>query len=212
MKDIQLSSSHLNSVHIPMVSKGWTNGNKVMIVMHGLGDSLDSYVDFTKEVNVTGLHYLLLNAPKRYFFGYSWYDLPPENPRIGIDHSVDLLLKTIQEIKENGFENEDIFLCGFSQGGCIAMETYFRFQGSLGGLVCLSPRLYLDKLPEKLNKTPTFIAHGRNDEAIDFNETFHNAQKIKELNPEITFNEYEYGHTFDIDTIMDLREWLNNYL
>ena len=107
-----------------MVSKGWTNGNKVMIVMHGLGDSMDSYVDVTKEINVTGLHYILVNAPRPYFFGHSWYDIPPGNPRIGIDESVEILLSCIEELKKEGFESEDIFLLGFSQGGCIAFETY----------------------------------------------------------------------------------------
>ena len=210
--DKKLEFSKLQSIHIPMVSKGWTNGNKVMIVMHGLGDSMDSYIDVTKEINVTGLHYILVNAPRPYFFGHSWYDIPPGNPRIGIDESVEILLSCIEELKKEGFESEDIFLLGFSQGGCIAFETYYRYPEKLGGIIGLSPRLYLDKLPNELISTPLFIAHGKNDDAIDFHETLENAKKIKERNNNLVFHEYDYGHTFDIDTIMELREWLNEYL
>ena len=77
------------------------------------------------------------------------------------------------------FESEDIFLLGFSQGGCIAFETYYRYPEKLGGVIGLSPRLYLDKLPSELISTPLFIAHGKNDEAINFNETLENAKKLK---------------------------------
>ncbi len=195
-----------------MVSKGHTNGKKIMIVMHGLGDSLDSYEPLAKEINVTGLHYLLVNAPKSYFFGHSWYDIPPGNPRQGIDESVKKLQQTISELNDQGFKNEDIFLLGFSQGGCIAMETLYSLKGPLAGIIALSPRLYLEKLPSSISKTPIFMAHGKTDEAINFNETFSNMNEIKKLNPDLEFHAYDYGHTFDIDTIMDLRVWLNNHL
>ena len=212
----KLTTKHLEFKHIPMVSKGWTDGNKAMIVMHGLGDSLDSYVEITKEINVTGLHYLLVNAPMPYFFGHSWYDIPPGNPHKGIVKSTEIILKIIAELKDQDFESRDIFVLGFSQGGCIALETYYQLEESLGGIIALSPRMYEDRMPNELNEfqkqTPIFSAHGHFDQAIPFQETKSRIQKLAALSADIVFKEYEMEHTIDYYEIMDLREWLNEYL
>ncbi|EQC43807.1 serine hydrolase [Bacteriovorax sp. Seq25_V] len=177
---------------------------------------MESYKVLTKEINVTGLNYLLLNAPKKYYFGFSWYDLPPSDPMIGIESSSDLLLEIIEEVKSQGFESEDIFLCGFSQGGCIAMETFYKYQDTLGGVVALSPRLYPKNIPiqfsETQKKTPFFMAHGRFDEVINFNETKSIIEDKLSTALEIEFHYYEMGHEIDPYEILDLRNWLNDHL
>ncbi len=211
-----VTTKYLEFKHIPMVSKGWTDGNKAMIVMHGLGDSLDSYVEITKEINVTGLHYLLVNAPTPYLYGHSWYDLQPGNPHKGIIRSSQIILNIITELKQQGFESSDIFLFGFSQGGCIALETFYQLEEKLGGIIALSPRMYEERMPNELNefqkKTPIFSAHGHYDQAIPFLETKSCVQKLMSLDAEIVFKEYEMEHTIDYYEIMDLRVWLNEYL
>lgn len=207
----------LENFYIKAPQKSVTNSKKVMIVMHGLGDSLESYKILTKEINVTGLNYLLLNAPKKYYFGYSWYDLPPANPHTGIINSSDLILGIIDKLTtEHEVLHEDIFLCGFSQGGAIAMETFYKLDQKIAGVVALSPRLYTDRIPDKFTneqeKTPLFMAHGKFDEVINFKETkeiFN--QKLSKLGL-ANFNEYEMGHEIDPDEILALRNWLNHLL
>ncbi len=212
----EISTKYLDHLHLNMISKGWTNGNKIMIVMHGLGDSLDSYVEVTKEINVTGLHYLLVNAPRPYFFGHSWYDMPPNEPHPGIVESVSIINKVIEELYTQGFQSQDIFLMGFSQGGCIALETFYTLKKPLGGIIALSPRIYEQRIPSQLSDeqkaTPIFCAHGHHDQAIPFTQTKQRFQNIAKLHPQTVFNEYEMEHTIDYYEIMDLREWLNNYL
>ncbi len=204
--------SKLSSLFIEKSKKGVTNGNKIMIVMHGLGDSLDSYKVLAKEINVTGLNYLLLNAPKKYYFGYSWYDLPPNDPMTGIESSSDLILEVIEEVKTQGFQSEDIFLCGFSQGGCIAMETFYKYKEKLGGVVALSPRLYPKNIPSAFIPTPLFMAHGQFDEVINFKETKEIVETKLATVLDIDFHHYEMGHEIDPYEILDLRNWLNDHL
>ena len=83
-----LKTENFKYTYIPAVNFG-KNANKVMIVMHGLGDSKDSYTDFCKELNVSGLHYLVIDGPIPYFFGNAWYDPPPEDHKTGIKFSLD---------------------------------------------------------------------------------------------------------------------------
>lgn len=212
MNNLSLESFY---IHAPI--KSGTKSNKLMIVMHGLGDSLESYKTFVKEINVTGLNYLLLNAPKRYYFGYSWYDIAPGNPHIGIVNSV----KTIQDIlikitTETEFKMEDIFICGFSQGAAISMETFYQINKKLAGIICLSPRLYPNRIPETFNEaqinTPVFMAHGEFDEVINFKETKQiYDERISSLNL-AKFHSFEMGHEIDPFEILALRNWLNEYL
>jgi phospholipase/carboxylesterase len=207
--------SKLESFFIPQVSKGHTDGSKIMIVMHGLGDSLDSYKVFSQELNVTGLNYLLVNAPTPYFFGHSWYDIPPGNPRPGIENSVSIILKVIDEIHEQGYDYQDIILCGFSQGGCIALESLYKCTHQLGGVMAMSPRIYHEHIPSQVtenNEIPLVICHGKYDEVIPFEDTQAGAEKLKKLYQNCEFRSYDMGHEIDVMEIMDLREWVNEIL
>ncbi len=208
----------LNSFSIEAAQISPTNAKKVMIIMHGLGDSLDSYKSFTQELNITGLSYLLLNAPKKYFFGYSWYELPPNNPAPGIDDSVEKVSKIIHDLvsKDENLSFDDIFVCGFSQGGCVAIELAYKFQHKLGGIVLMSPRIYPNRIPKEpslcLSQTPIFCGHGLIDPVIPFTQTHAGIDCIKKFNSNTIIEGYQMEHSIDIDEITHIRHWLNELL
>jgi phospholipase/carboxylesterase len=185
---------------------------KIMIVMHGLGDSLEPYKILTQEVNVTNCHYLLLNAPEEYYGGFAWYWPAPEDPKAMMVNPVTLILKEVQALIEEGFKKEDILLCGFSQGGCMALASAMAFGEKLGGVIALSPKTYpfmLDEVPTSFLKTPLFISHGTQDSVIPFTDVKNWSDKLEESHSDLSFQEYEMGHEIDIDEIHDLRDWLN---
>ncbi|WP_412470837.1 alpha/beta hydrolase [Halobacteriovorax sp. RT-2-4] len=213
-----LNTQLLNSFYIPASDITPTNAQKVMIILHGLGDSLESYKIFTQEINVTGLSYLLLNAPKKYYFGYSWYDIPPNNPVPGIENSVKTLTKIIDEIveKNSNIDYSDIFIGGFSQGGCVSLETAYQLDHKLGGIVLMSPRIYPERRPQQLSKclkeTAIFCAHGSLDPVIDIHQTKAGIDHLVSLGANAQFHAYEMEHEIDIDEVIQLRNWLNEHL
>lgn len=211
MKTTQFSSLFIEAKHeVP------SPHHKVMIVMHGLGDCKENYLPFIGEINVTGLAYVLIDAPRAYPIGSSWYDLPPANPMIGVKESSDMVIKLIEELKAHGYQNEDIFLCGFSQGGCIALHTFFNYNQKLGGIVALSPRVFYSELNKSLSdqakKTPLFMAHGEFDPVIPYTEVSEAQHLIREQGLDVSFYAYEMEHEIDPIEMKDLREWLNEYL
>jgi phospholipase/carboxylesterase len=183
---------------------------KVMIVMHGLGDSLDSYVPLVKELTVKNLNYLVINAPLDYPMGYSWYDLPPESPRTGIDLSCKKLMNLIIELEEQGIKQEDIFIMGFSQGGCITLELINKLNFQLAGAIALSPRVYVDSSNEKsyLFKTPLFVAHGQFDPVIPYSETADRIKSFQKINKNIIFKTYPMEHSICMDELNAVSAWL----
>lgn len=188
---------------------------KIMLVMHGLGDSFEAYKIFAQEVNVTNCHYLLLNAPEEYFTGYAWYQPLPEDPKKAIEKSVQLILNEINFLIEEGFKKEDILLCGFSQGGCMALSAAMAFKEELGGVVALSPKTYpfmLEELPKSFLETPLFLAHGEKDTVIPFDQTKDWVMQLSKFHKNLSFQEYSMTHEIDIDEIHDLRNWLNEKL
>jgi phospholipase/carboxylesterase len=206
----------LHSAFIPSVDKGMTSGQKYMIMLHGRGDSMESYKYFAKEINVTGLNYILLNAPAKIEFGYSWYhDSFDLNDELYC-HSIELLKKTIQLIKESSVDPEDLFILGFSQGARMALDIFYELGIKLAGVCALSPRMstYHDfsALSEDCLKTPLFTAHGQYDPVIPFRETQEALSRWQTAFSDAQFTSYEMGHEIDISEIQALREWINQKL
>ena len=217
-KSKTFSSNILETQVIPAVNKGMTSESKWMIVMHGLGDSMTSYFDFCAELNVTGLNYLLVNAPFKYYFGHSWYDLPPAGqPYNRLEIAREKLSQLIKEMNTFGIPCSDIFLIGFSQGGLMALDQLTGQKEIFAGVVALSPRVRIRDdwekfhLEEKL-EVPIFVAHGYYDEQIPYQETFEACTALKESGFALQFKAYEMGHEIDTDEVRDLREWLNELL
>lgn len=211
-----ISSKHFDSTFLPAHFNGPKHSTKIMIVMHGLGDHKSSYVDFAKEINLTGLDYLLINAPGPYYFGFSWYDIPPGDPIVGIERSIRLLTELLDELNKLGYKDQDIFIAGFSQGGCIALHSFLKLERCFAGIVCLSPRIYLSDMkvsPREIHKkTPLFIGHGNFDQAINFEEVQEQVLELKAKKLQISWHEYQMEHEICIDEVMDLRIWLSDYL
>lgn len=203
-------SKYFTSKLIKAEGTGLSNHN-LMIVMHGLGDQLNSYVPLVKEIHLTGINYLLINAPRNYPIGYSWYDMPPTDPRASIDESLELLTMLIEELKSEGLDYKDIFLMGFSQGGAMAIELANKLNQELGGVLALSPRVYMDasELSEGFKVTPLFSIHGKHDDVIPYSETRTSLMQMKPLMKDFYFNDYEMGHEICFEEVLEIRNWLN---
>ena len=186
--------------------------HKTMIIMHGRGDVKESFIPFTKELNIAGLEYHLLDAPTPYYFGYSWYPLPPEDPIPELKKSLQLVDNYIASL---GLKDEDIFLAGFSQGATLSVDHGIMSGRKFAGIVAMSPRIFLrPDLKEKVPncKNEFFVAHGTHDEMIPFAETDGNIRKLQEAGLSAEFHSYEMGHEIDIMEILALREWMNERL
>ena len=76
----------LNNIFIP--SK--IPSKKLMIILHGRGDSSRGFTFLPEYLGIDQINYLLLDAPDDYYGGFSWYDLPP-NQLEGILYSRGIL-------------------------------------------------------------------------------------------------------------------------
>ncbi|MDR3560922.1 MAG: alpha/beta fold hydrolase [Negativicutes bacterium] len=124
----------LESLFIPSASR---DSRRLMLVMHGLGDNLDSFRSLPAELNLPWLNFLLVNAPNPYFGGFSWFDFPGD-PGPGADRSYLQLHELLDAQRERGYPNEQTVLFGFSQGGLMVWEAGVRYPHRFAGCVGIS--------------------------------------------------------------------------
>src|SRR5205809_7014740 len=96
------------------------NSDRLLIMLHGLGDSIASYRWMPEALDLPWLNYLVVNAPDQYFGGYSWYDFLGDIAP-GVERSRKLLVELIEATQKKGFPAEKIVVGGFSQGSLMSV-------------------------------------------------------------------------------------------
>ena len=106
----------------------------LLIIMHGLGDRMESFFDFPSLLLGSRLSYLFLNAPDSYVVGWKWYDLDGQQ-EIGLKKSRELLEETIHHLhRKEGIAPDQIVMSGFSQGAVVSLYTGIRRDIPLAGI------------------------------------------------------------------------------
>ncbi len=189
---------------------------KLMIVLHGRGDSLRPFKEFDDEMKVPEMNYLLLNAPRKYLNGFSWYGEPPfqKNGVLKIRHK---LFQLLEELEAQGWKSKDIFLFGFSQGCLISADIALNYPKPLGGVVGISGYFHFfpqwrKHMPKKAMKTPWLMTHGYRDDILKIDETRFGVNKLKEVGLDVEWVELDKKHTLEEDEYPIIRRWVREQL
>ncbi len=200
----------LESAFIPAAEK---TSKRLMVMLHGLGDSVEGYRWMPEAMESPWLNYLLVNAPDAYYGGYSWFDYPNNMPP-GILRSRKLLTELLDGLQIKGFAPRDITLGGFSQGGLMTMDAGLRYPHRLAGLVDISGWVFeIEKLLTELSSAAreqrVLISHGRYDELIPFGPVKEQAGTLKKAGLNVAWHEFPKGHTiYGEDELSVLREFV----
>jgi len=189
---------------------------KLMVILHGRGDSSRGFTFLPSYLNMDDMNYLLLDAPYSYYGGFSWYDLPP-NQLEGIAHSSAILADILDSLFEEEFNAHESFLFGFSQGALLTFEFGARYEKVLAGYIAVSGYIYdADKLLQEMNpnvNTSNWLCtHGTYDGVLPFNTSKAQIETLQNGGFDITFKSYPKDHTIAEDELMMLAEWIKNKL
>jgi phospholipase/carboxylesterase len=187
---------------------------RLMIVLHGKGDSIRPFRYFDEEMGVPEMNYLLLNAPKKFLDGYSWYGDPPYE-RGGVLKVREMLLKLLVELEMQGWKSENIFLFGFSQGCLVSADIGMNYPKRLGGIVGISgyfhfyPR-WRQQLSKDALKTPWMFTHGVQDDVLSYHETKHGVKKLRDAGFKVDWVELEKDHVLTDEEMPLIRRWVRD--
>ena len=106
---------------------------RLMIVLHGLGDSLEGWLWLPAALQLPWLNFLLVSAPVPYYGGWSWYDIESGE---GIAASRQLLFQLLDGLKD--YPVGQIVFSGFSQGCLMSIEVGARYPRRFAGIAGIS--------------------------------------------------------------------------
>jgi phospholipase/carboxylesterase len=191
---------------------------RVLVVFHGLGDSLHGFTWMPRELRLDSLSYLLVNAPDDYYGGYSWFDFTgggaDMGPAIaGIKRSRKLIQGLLDELGAQGIADGDIFLFGFSQGCLMALDAGLRTEKRLGGIIGVSGWLaFQEEYPGAFSPVARdqafLVTHGLRDPLLPFRVTEAQCAFLKAQGLNLTFQRYDKDHTVLPEELRDIRSWL----
>lgn len=172
---------------------------RLLIALHGLGDSTAGYRWLPSALRLPWMNYLLVNAPDEYYGGYSWYDFPG-NPEPGVQRSRKLLGALLDSQRQAGFPTEESVLFGFSQGCLMTIDVGFRYPHRFAGLIGVSgyvhePATLLKELSPVAREQRMLFTHGTQDPLIPCAEVRPQVEGLKAAGLQIEWREFVKAHT-----------------
>jgi phospholipase/carboxylesterase len=186
-------------LHTEFIPADQKDSRRLLIMLHGLGDSMAGYRWLPEELNLPWLNVLLVNAPDEYYGGYSWYDFAGDIVP-GVTRSRKLLFEVLDAQRAQGFPTQQTILGGFSQGCLMSIEVGLRYPHLFAGLIGISgyvcePNTLLQELSPVALQQRLLITHGVLDPMVPFAAVRDQINHLKSAGIRIEWHEFAKGHT-----------------
>jgi phospholipase/carboxylesterase len=190
---------------IPATEK---RSQRLMIMLHGLGDSIEGYRWLPEAMNLPWMNYLLVNAPDDYYGGYAWFEFGG-NIVPGVQRSRKMLFDLLDALRMKGFPTEQTTLGGFSQGCLMAVEVGLRYPQRLAGIVGISgwisePDKLVGELPPVAFQQRLLITHGTLDPLVPFAVSREHVNLLKAAGLRVEWHEFVKPHTIAGEDELDV--------
>ena len=172
---------------------------KVVIAIHGWTGDVSSMEPVAKSLRLPDTKWVIPQAPyKSDKSGFTWFD---GNDETGWKYKDSFITinSLIQDLVDQRFKYDEIFLLGFSQGACLAMEWIIRQPFSIGGAIPIAgfikykDRFKIDATLESKG-TQVLLIHGDKDEIIHPEESEKALKLFQSLGYEINLHVLSAGH------------------
>ena len=172
---------------------------KTVIAIHGWTGDVSSMEPVAKSLRLPDTKWVFPQAPyKSDKSGYTWFD---GNDETGWKYKDSFIIinSLIQDLVDQGFKYDEIFLLGFSQGACLAMEWIIRQSFSVGGAIPIAGFIkYIDrfKIDATLESkgTQVLLIHGDKDEIIHPEESKKALKLFQSLDYQANLHILSAGH------------------
>lgn len=183
--------------------------NYLFVALHGWGANCNDLTPLATELNLPNYRFEFLDAPfphPQVPGGKMWYNLStPEY--LGLVESRQMLIDWLVSLEsKTGIPLSKTILCGFSQGGAMAMDVGVRFP--LTGLIILSGYLHsplqpsVDKLPHIL------IVHGIQDPVVPIEQAKQSRDTLTNLGANVQYQEFNMGHEIRPESLKLMRSFV----
>lgn len=185
------------------------DGPPTVVLLHGYGSRADDWMQFNDAFAFPSHTRLVypqapLRGPHTGQRGWWWLNIEGNIPagRQFPDYSekdpggIAVASRLVRE--RLAMERGPIILGGFSQGAMTSAEVAFNSDQELAGLILLGgTTVHEEKWAEHFagrRRLPIFIAHGRNDDVLAFEQMERFQDRLKAFGLDVTWMPFEGGH------------------
>jgi len=199
-------------LHSELIPARERNSRRLMVMLHGLGDSIEGYRWLPEAMNLPWLNYLLVNAPFDYYGGYAWFDLNEIEP--GVQRSRKLLFELLDSLPARGFPAEQITFGGFSQGSLMAIDVGLRYPHRFAGIIGISgwvnePEKLLKELSPVAKQQRLLMTHGTGDPLLPIDQVRPQIPLLKAAGLRVEWREFAKVHTMIEEEIVLIRDFVS---
>jgi phospholipase/carboxylesterase len=191
----------------------------LLVFLHGVGSNEEDLFSLADQMPGNFL-VVSVRAPHTLAEGsYSWYDVDfssgkPVFDAVQAEESRKQVAQFVKDLRsELTFEERQVYLCGFSQGGILSYSVGLSHPELIKGIAVMSGRLLEEVKPkiaakEKLKSLRIFISHGTKDGTLGIEYARSATSFLKTLGLKPQAKEYPEGHTISKEMLADLVAWL----
>ena len=138
---------------------------------------------------------------------------PQRNP---VSSALQVLKEITSDIRSTGIGYENIFLMGFSQGACLALEFATRSAQKWAGVIALTggligDKIYSDHYSGNFNGASVLMTNSQNDPHVPLKRSEDSKSLIEELGANVSLKIYQNRpHTILADEIDEARKLLES--
>lgn len=187
-----------------------TKASKALILLHGRGGTAKNILSLANRICANDFYIAAPQAANNTWYPYSFMEEETHNEpflSLSIKEIKDLIDQTAKYIPK-----QKIFIAGFSQGACLALEISSRSALKYGGIIAFTGGLIgktinKTKYQGNFDGTKVFISNGDNDPHIPLIRVQQSKELIEKLGANVTLKVYEgKPHTIIEDEIKFVRE------
>ncbi len=191
--------------------KAVSEAKKVLVMIHGRGAFAEDILSLAGYFKLEDFALIAPQAENNTWYPYAFLAPPKENEP-WLSSALDVLGEVVSDLRKAGFQSENIYFLGFSQGACLTLEFVTRNAKRWGGVVALTGGLIGDKIYNEnysgdFLQTPVFIGSSDPDPHVPVERVYASSVIIKNMNADLTTKIYPgMGHTISKDEIDQVNE------
>ncbi|KAL9273246.1 putative carboxylesterase SOBER1-like [Drosera capensis] len=155
----------------------------------------------------------------------SWFDLHEIPVTADSPDDVDGVVKAVKNVHAmidaeiaSGTTPDNVFVCGFSQGGALTLASVLLYPKTLGGGAVFSGWVpfnesLIEKFPDDARKTPILWSHGMADRTVLFEAGQAGPPFLEKAGVSCEFKAYPgLGHSINNQELQYLQAWIKSRL
>lgn len=186
--------------------------SKALLLLHGRGGTVNDILSLGREFCDDTFYLAAPQASNNSWYPYSFMAEEKSNEP-WLSSAVETIKKLIDETAIHIPKNQ-IYIMGFSQGACLALEVSARFATKYGGIIAFTGGLigrtiHEEKYKGNFDGTKVFIGNSDRDPHVPLERSEQSKVLMEKLGADVTLRVYKgMGHTINEDEI----SWIKKFM